>query len=149
MRILIVEDSPLVQSMYGLAFPRREHELTTANDGQEALARLDDPTSMFDVILLDLRMPGMNGVEFLREVRRRARLAQLPIVLTTIEPEGSELLEEALRLGVTAVVKKPWHPQQLHDLVEAIVHRGRGESGAPLTRGRDPPPRAPDWAAWR
>jgi len=124
MRILIVEDSPLVQSMYGLAFPRREHELATANDGREALARLDDPASAFDVVLLDLRMPGMNGVDFLREVRRRPRWAQLPIVLTTIEPDGSELLEEAKRLGVTGVVKKPWHPQQLHDLVEAIVHPG-------------------------
>jgi CheY-like chemotaxis protein len=124
MRILIVEDSPLVQQMYGLAFSRREHELTTASDGRAALEQLADPASRFDVVLLDLRMPGMNGVEFLREVRRQARCAQLPIVLTTIEPDGSELLEDAKRLGVTAVVKKPWHPQQLRDLVEAIVHPG-------------------------
>jgi CheY-like chemotaxis protein len=125
MRILIVEDSPLVQRMYGLAFSRREHELTTASDGRAALVHLADPASRFDVILLDLRMPGMNGVEFLREVRRDARLAQLPIVLTTMEPEESELLREARRLGVTAVVKKPWHPQQLRDLVEAIIHHGQ------------------------
>ena len=66
----------------------------------------------------------MNGVEFLREVRRDPRLAQLPIVVTTMEPEESELLREARGLGVAAVVKKPWHPQRLRDLVEAIVHRG-------------------------
>jgi CheY-like chemotaxis protein len=124
MRLLIVEDSLLVQQMYGLAFSRREHELTTASDGRAALVQLADPARHFDVILLDLQMPGMNGVEFLREVRRDTRLAQLPIVLTTMEPEGSELLREARRLGVTAVVKKPWHPQQLRDLVEAIVHPG-------------------------
>ena len=124
MRILIVEDSPLVQQMYGLAFSRHEHELTTASDGRAALAQLADPASRFDVILLDLRMPGMNGVEFLREVRRDARLAQFPIVLTTMEPEESELLREARRLGVTAVVKKPWHPHQLRDLVEAIIKGG-------------------------
>jgi len=124
MRILIVEDSPLVQQMYGLAFSRREHKLTTASDGRASLAQLADPASFFDVILLDLRMPGMNGVEFLREVRRDARLARLPIVLTTMEPEESELLREARRLGVTAVVKKPWRPQQLRDLVEQIIHGG-------------------------
>jgi CheY-like chemotaxis protein len=124
MRILIVEDSRLVQSMYGLAFSRREHELTMASDGRAALAQLADPTSRFDVILLDLRMEGMNGVEFLREVRRDARLAQIPIVVTTMEPKKSELLREARRLGVAAVAKKPWHPQELRELVEAIVHRG-------------------------
>jgi CheY-like chemotaxis protein len=70
MRILIVEDSALVRGMYGLAFSPREHELTTAAEGREALARLSEST--FDVVLLDLRMPGMNGVEFLREVRRRS-----------------------------------------------------------------------------
>ncbi len=121
MRILIVEDSPLVQQMYGLAFPRREHELTTASNGREALARLDDPTRAFDVVLLDLRMPELDGVGFLREVRLRPSLAQLPIVLTTSEAEGSELLTAARQLGVRAVVKKPWHPQQLRELVEGIV----------------------------
>jgi CheY-like chemotaxis protein len=118
MRILIVEDSPLVQRMYGLAFPRREYELVTAGDGREALQRLEE--RIFDVVLLDLRMPGMNGVEFLREVRGRSHLVRLPIVLTTSEPEGSELLVAARQLGVRAVVKKPWHPQDLRTLVEAI-----------------------------
>jgi CheY-like chemotaxis protein len=118
-RILVVEDSPLVRGMYGLAFSPREHELTTAAEGREALARLSEST--FDVVLLDLRMPGMNGVEFLREVRRRPKFSRLPIVLTTSEPDDSELLEEAKRLGVAAVVKKPWHPQELRDLVERLV----------------------------
>ena len=61
MRILIVEDSPLVQGMYGLAFSPREHELTTASEGGEALARLSEST--FDVVLLDLRMPGIGRDE--------------------------------------------------------------------------------------
>jgi CheY-like chemotaxis protein len=120
-RILIVEDSPLVQNMYRLVFPRRQHELLTACDGREALALLDDTPDAVKLILLDLRMPDMDGVDFLREVRRRKHLAAVPIVLTTIEPEGSPLLEEAVALGVTAVVKKPWKPQQLRDVVEAIV----------------------------
>jgi CheY-like chemotaxis protein len=121
MRILIVEDSPLVQRMYGLAFPRREYELVTAGDGREALQRLEE--RIFDVVLLDLRMPGMNGVEFLREVRGRSHLVRLPIVLTTSEPEGSELLEQAKRFGVTGVVKKPWDPRQLREVVEALIRQ--------------------------
>jgi len=127
MRILVVEDSSLVQRMYGLAFPRRACELVTAGDGREALARLAE--QRFDAILLDLRMLGMNGVEFLREVRRRPEWAQLPIVLTTSEADGSELLEEAERIGVAAVVKKPWHPHQLRAVVEALLERGSASGG--------------------
>ncbi len=55
MRILIVEDSPLVQQMYGLAFPRSLHQLTTAGNGWEALELLDNPAHKFDIVLLDLR----------------------------------------------------------------------------------------------
>jgi DNA-binding response OmpR family regulator len=55
MRILIVEDSPLVQNMYGLAFSRREHELTTASDGRAALAELADPASQAPIFNSDGR----------------------------------------------------------------------------------------------
>ena len=120
MRILIVEDSPLVQQIYGLAFPRSQHELITASNGREALERLDAPGPGFDVVLLDLRMPELDGVGFLTEVRKRPSLARLPIVLTTSEAEGSDLLTTARQLGVNAVVKKPWHPHQLRALVEEI-----------------------------
>lgn len=121
MRILIVDDSPLVQNMYRLVFPRRQHELITASGGREALTLLATAADPFDLILLDLRMPDMDGADFLREARLAGRLEGVPVVLTTIEPDGSELLERARALGVTAVVKKPWKPQQLRDLVEAIT----------------------------
>jgi len=122
-RILIVEDSPLVQRMYGLAFPKREYELVTANDGRAALDRLGE--SKFDVVLLDLRMAGMNGVEFLRELQNRPDLLGIPIVLTTSEEPGSEMLEQARRLGARTIVRKPWHPQQLREVVDAIVRSQR------------------------
>jgi len=116
-KVLIVEDSPLVRKMYGLALSPREHELTTAEDGRRALEILGDSAHRFDLILLDLRMPDMDGVAFLRELRRDPRLRRLPVVLTTVEPDGSDLLLEATRLGVTAVVKKPWKPQHLRQVV--------------------------------
>lgn len=118
MKVLIVEDSPLVRKMYGLALPPREHVLTAAEDGRRALEILADPAHRFDLILLDLRMPDMDGVAFLRRLRLDPRLRKLPVVLTTVEPDGSDLLLEATGLGVTAVVKKPWKPQHLRQVVE-------------------------------
>ena len=119
MRVLIVEDSPLVRKMYGLALSPREHELTTAEDGRRALELMADPQRRFDLILLDLRMPDMDGVAFLRELRRNPRFRGLPVVLTTVEPDTSELLREARELGVAAVVKKPWKPQHLRQVVQS------------------------------
>lgn len=121
MKVLIVEDSPLVRKMYGLALSPREHELTTAEDGRRALELLSDPAHGFDLILLDLRMPDMDGVAFLRELRRTPRLRFLPVVLTTVEPDGSPMLAEATTLGVTAVVKKPWKPQHLRQVVQTAL----------------------------
>jgi CheY-like chemotaxis protein len=134
-RILIVEDSPLVQRMYGLAFPRSQHALTMVSNGREALELLDDPGREFDAVLLDLRMPVLNGVGFLEEVRKRPSLQSLPIVLTTSEAEGSELLSAARRLGPSAVVKKPWHPYDLRQLVESLCKHGPPD----LEEGRSSP----------
>ena len=121
MKVLIVEDSPLVRKMYGLALSPREHELTTAEHGREALEILAGPERRFDLILLDLRMPDMDGVAFLRELRRDPRFHRIPVVLTTVEPDDSEMLRDARALGVSAVVKKPWKPLELKATVHSIV----------------------------
>jgi CheY-like chemotaxis protein len=120
-RLLVVEDSELIRRMYGLAFPSRDHQILEAEDGQRALDLLDMSTEPFDAILLDLRMPGMNGVAFIRELRHRPRHRDTPVVVATSEPETSELLGEARSLGVAAVVKKPWKPQELAQLVQTCV----------------------------
>lgn len=124
-KVLIVEDSPLVRKMYGLVFSRREHELTTAEDGRKGLEALTGDPRCFDLILLDLRMPDMDGVEFIRAIRRTGRFRDIPIVLTTVEPDTSELLREALAQGVAAVVKKPWKPHELRAVIQSVLHEPR------------------------
>jgi CheY-like chemotaxis protein len=76
------------------------------------------------VILLDLRMPEMNGVEFIRAVRG-TRFADIPIIVTSAERETSELLRQARELGVAAVVAKPWKPQDLIKTVESVRWAGQ------------------------
>jgi two-component system chemotaxis response regulator CheY len=93
MRLLIVEDSELIRKVTRLAFPRREHEIVEAENGLEALGVLDGATQPFDVIVLDLQMPEMNGVEFIRALRTRARHRATPVVVATSEKEDSELFQ--------------------------------------------------------
>ena len=111
--------------MYGLAFSKREHELVTAEDGRRGLEVLAAEPDVFDLILLDLRMPDMDGVEFIRAVRRSGRFRAIPMVLTTVEPDGSPLLEDAVGQGVAAVVKKPWKPHELRAAVHGVLHESR------------------------
>jgi two-component system chemotaxis response regulator CheY len=117
-RLLIVEDSELIRKVTHLAFPTKEHEIHEAANGVEALALLSSAGEPFDAILLDLRMPDMNGAEFLRALRQRPLHRDTPVVLATSEEETSELLVEARRLGVAAVVKKPWRPQEFAAVVQ-------------------------------
>jgi two-component system chemotaxis response regulator CheY len=117
---LIVEDSPLLQKAYGLAFPGRDHVLITTSNGREALRMLDHLPAC-DLALLDLQMPEMNGVEFIRALRQRVRFRSLPIIVVTAEQENSPLLRDARELGVAAVVLKPWRPHELRDLVANVV----------------------------
>ena len=126
MKLLVVEDSALIRTVTRLAFPSRDHEIQEAADGQQALALLDASSERFDAILLDLRMPGMNGVEFIRALRERPRHRDTPIVVATSEAETSELVQEARRLGVAAVVKTPWTPQDLARVVQSCIDRRQG-----------------------
>ena len=121
MRLLVVEDSSLLRKMFGLAFPQQFHELGLAENGRQAIEMLEQADRPFDAVLLDLRMPDMNGTEFIRALRRLPAHQGTPIVLTTAEADESELLQEATRLGVAGVVKKPWTPHKLRLMVEQIV----------------------------
>jgi two-component system, response regulator, stage 0 sporulation protein F len=86
---------------------------------------LDLATQPYDAILLDLRMPGMNGVEFIQALRRRQIHQHTPIVVASSEGESSELLQEARRLGVAAIVRKPWKPLELAQLVQHAITNSR------------------------
>jgi CheY-like chemotaxis protein len=121
MRLLVVEDSSLLRKMFGLAFPQQFHELGQAENGKQAIEVLAASPERFDAVLLDLRMPDMNGIEFIRALRRLPGHNDTPIVLTTGESDDSALLREATELGVAAVVKKPWTPQKLRQVVEQVV----------------------------
>lgn len=126
MRLLVVEDSPLLRKMFGLAFPNAHHQLEQAESGRHAIELLRGSAAPFDAVLLDLSMPDMNGPEFIRALRRLPVHGRTPIVLTTAEADDSDLMREANALGVSGVAKKPWTPQSLRTLVQQVLDSPRG-----------------------
>ncbi len=126
MRLLVVEDSALIRSVTRLAFPPGAHELIEAEHGRRALELLDATLEPFDAILLDLRMPEMNGVEFIQALRERPLHRGTPVVVATSEREDSELGQAVRRLGIAAIVKKPWKPQELAAVVREACQGRQG-----------------------
>ena len=126
MKLLVVEDSPLLRKMFGLAFPHQLNDLLPAENGREAMELLGVTADPFDAVLLDLRMPDMDGVEFLRLLRRQPIHGRTPVIVTTAESDDSALMVEARTLGVAAVVKKPWSPQALRAVVQKVIDSPTG-----------------------
>jgi two-component system chemotaxis response regulator CheY len=123
-RLLIVEDSELIRKVTRLAF-RGAHQLHEATNGREGLECLTAAIEPIDAIVLDLQMPDMDGVEFLRAMRQRPAHCLIPVVVATSEAETSPLLRQIRELGVTAILKKPWKPQELADAVGRAVSQAR------------------------
>ena len=118
-RILVVEDDIDLQDLLRFTLEGAGYAVSTANDGAEALAFLEDATESQDLILLDLRMPDVDGMEFLRR-RGETGAGDVPVVvLTAVDSEDA--LEEAFELGADDYVTKPFRPRALRARVERLL----------------------------
>jgi two-component system, NtrC family, response regulator AtoC len=122
-RILIVDDEPLNLDLLDQELAEMGHVTERASDGSEALAKLD--TANPDLVLLDYQMPGMNGIEVLREIRRRDK--HLPVVIITAY--GTiERAVEAVKAGANDFITKPFDPEHLALVVKKALERAQLQS---------------------
>lgn len=122
LRVLVAEDNPVNQMLAAKLLERWGHHAVPATDGLQAveLARSGD----FDLILMDLQMPGLDGFEATRRIRGAdaGRGDRVPIIALTAHA-GGEHRQRCLDAGMDDFVAKPIDPQRLHDLLEAQVDR--------------------------
>lgn len=116
--ILIVDDEPAISALVAYHLARESYRVRTAADGEEALRLVE--TQMPDLVVLDLMLPGMSGLDVLRELRRRHEAAHVPVILLTARGEEKDRIE-GLRLGADDYVAKPFSPQELVLRVEAVL----------------------------
>jgi CheY-like chemotaxis protein len=107
MRILAVDDDPVFRNLLIEALRVQNHEdVVTAGSGMEALAILDHASLPFDCFLLDIQMPGMNGVELCHAIRQHEVYRRTPIVMITAM-SGRSFVDDAFSAGATDYVTKP------------------------------------------
>jgi two-component system, chemotaxis family, chemotaxis protein CheY len=118
MQILVVDDfSTMRRIIKGLLHDLGFANITEADDGLTALPLLK--AGQFDLLITDWNMPGMQGVELLRQVRADDRLAKLPVLMLTAEAKREQIVEAA-QAGVNGYVIKPFTAAVLKEKIEKI-----------------------------
>lgn len=118
-KILIIEDDPLMQRMYQKAFGFDGYDVIVAGDGVEGLDKVrgEKPT----VVLLDVMMPKLNGLETLKKIKSDPEIKSIPVVMLT-NLAGSSDAEKALELGaVKYIVKSEQEPKEVVKMVKEII----------------------------
>ena len=103
-KLLVVDDNELNRDMLSRRLKSRGYAVMTADDGPQCLDLVKG--QRFDLILLDIMMPGMSGIDVLKVIRNRYSVAELPIIMATAKDQGTDVVE-ALTLGANDYVTKP------------------------------------------
>ncbi|WP_049650449.1 response regulator transcription factor [Kitasatospora sp. MY 5-36] len=138
-RILVIDDDPTVAEVVAGYLTRAGHHVDHAADGPRglALARAHQP----DLVVLDLMLPGIDGLEVLRRLRGQAAGGELPVVLLTARSDEADRVL-GLELGADDYVTKPFSPRELVLRVQSVLRRSR--VAAPATGAPAGPVRSGD-----
>jgi two-component system, OmpR family, KDP operon response regulator KdpE len=122
-RILVVDDDPQIRRVLKVTLSGQGFEVDDAKNGEEALERLR--TERVDLVLLDVNMPGMSGLDVCREMRTSSEVA---IIMLTVRDEEADTVE-ALDAGADDYVTKPFKPSELSARIRAALRRSPGGQG--------------------
>ena len=116
-KVLVVDDSKLLHRMFEMML--RQYPLVHAYDGKEALQQLKENRDV-DLVLLDMNMPKMNGLELLEAMKADKEMKKIPVVLVTTEG-SDEQTQRGLEAGAAAYVKKPFKNEELIAVVQRLT----------------------------
>lgn len=127
-RVLIIEDEKGLTQSLSWYFTREGYEIHVSHDGQEGLRKAQ--SMLPDVVLLDIMLPGMNGLDVCRELRAGDRTREIPIIMITAKSEETDQVV-GYSMGADDYVVKPFSNKVLLQKVKALLRRvdGQGEPG--------------------
>jgi CheY-like chemotaxis protein len=116
--ILVVDDQPVIQRVLGAQLRKNGYDSETCGCASDALARLRE--SAFDLVILDIAMPEMDGLSLLRLLRQDPRLAQLPAIMLTASGQDEDRVA-ALAAGATAFLTEPTSSWELAETIDRAL----------------------------
>jgi signal transduction histidine kinase/CheY-like chemotaxis protein len=130
-RLLLAEDNPVNQRVVLAMLRKKGYAIEVANNGKEALEKLERAPDGYDLVLMDVQMPVLDGLEATRAIRRDPRWATLPIIAMTAHAMTGDR-ERCLKAGMDAYISKPVQPSHLTGTIEKHLgsrpaHAGNGK----------------------
>ncbi len=121
-KVLVIDDDPVILELLRVNFEIENFEVVTAGDGREGLekAKSEHP----DVVLSDIMMPRLDGLQLVTLLRQDPRTRTLPIILLSAKAQNAEV-QQGLDMGADDYVTKPFDPLELIDRVNAALARAR------------------------
>jgi two-component system, chemotaxis family, chemotaxis protein CheY len=116
-KILVVDDSPTVRQQVGLALTQAGYQVVDAVDGADAFAKVEPSIAM---MICDVNMPRMNGLELLEKLHAEGRAPAMPIVMLTTECQPA-LMDRAKKAGAKGWIIKPFKPDMLISAVRKLA----------------------------
>ena len=135
-KIIVIEDEPDIAEMIAYNLRREGHKVSVCRDGEQGLSRIrtDNP----DLVVLDLMLPGIDGVEVCRMVKSDPVTRATPIIMVTAKSEESDVVL-GLKIGADDYIAKPFSPRELVARVDVALRRGGrqvvAEPGERVVRG--------------
>jgi two-component system chemotaxis response regulator CheY len=117
-KILFVDDSGSIRTLVKMILEEAGYAVTIGKDGLDALQYLDG--TRFDLVITDLHMPRMNGLELIREIRKQKEYKFTPILFLTTET-SSGLKHEAKESGATGWITKPFDKEKLLQIIKKVL----------------------------
>ena len=127
--ILVVDDNP---KFLKDALPMYGYEITTAEDGIEALKILSDDKYSFDLVLLDVMMPNMDGWDTLKAIRKNPKTQYIPVIMITAVSEDQKVVS-GLKIGADDYIVKPFILPNLLARIEAVLRRSKWQAESAKT----------------
>ncbi|MEL6308785.1 MAG: response regulator [Chloroflexota bacterium] len=119
---LTIDDDASARNLFSIILKRVGFEVLTAEDADDALAQVADITP--DVILTDISLPGMDGIDLTAELRRREEFAHVPIIVLSAFHED-KVVNRAMDAGADAFFEKPLKPTHLRETLEELINARR------------------------
>ncbi|MFV0420770.1 response regulator [Oleidesulfovibrio sp.] len=115
--IMTVDDSASVRQMVSFTLRKEGYEVIEACDGKDALTKIKPDVKM---VITDLNMPNMDGIELIRNIRSKAGFKFIPIIMLTTESQASKK-QDGKAAGATGWIVKPFKPEQLLTVVKKVL----------------------------